>query len=135
MLGVPTVSSTTIFCNQMCRFVFLTLDPWPGRLVWVWDSTPEESLLNFYSPHVIMGPAHSTSAPPTSLDVCGFFNSIVVRLPFNSISDGSELWLFYILAVILMWLCKEASHGCLYHLLDWMSDSVFFEKKVFCVLV
>ena len=25
-----------------------------------------------------------------SLDGCVFFNSIVVRLPFNSISDGSE---------------------------------------------
>ena len=28
--------------------------------------------------------------PPTSLDGCGFFNSIVVRLPFNSISNSSE---------------------------------------------
>ena len=34
------------------------------------------------------------SAPPTSLDGCGlvffFFNRVVVRLPFNLISDGSE---------------------------------------------
>ena len=30
------------------------------------------------------------SVPPTSLDGCGFFNSGVVRLPFNSISDRSE---------------------------------------------
>ena len=52
-------------------------------------------------------------ALPTSLDGCIFFNSIVVRLPFNSISDSSEWWLFYILIVILMWLCKEASHVCL----------------------
>ena len=29
-------------------------------------------------------------APPTRLDGCGFFNSIVVRLPFNSISADSE---------------------------------------------
>ena len=29
------------------------------------------------------------SAPSTSLDGCGFFNLVVVRLPFNSISDGS----------------------------------------------
>ena len=40
--------------------------------------------------------------PPTSLDECGLFNFIVVRLPFNLISDVSEPWLFYILAVILM---------------------------------
>ena len=30
------------------------------------------------------------STPPTSLDGCGFFNSVGVRLPFNLISDGSE---------------------------------------------
>ena len=41
-------------------------------------------------------------APPTSLDGCGFFNSVVVRPPFNSIADSSEWWLFYILVVILM---------------------------------
>ena len=55
--------------------------------------------------------------PPSSLDGCGFFNS-TVRLPFNSISDSSEWWLFYILVVILMWLCEEVSHVCLCHPLD-----------------
>ena len=30
------------------------------------------------------------SAPSTSLDGCGFFNFVVVRLSFNSISDSSE---------------------------------------------
>ena len=30
------------------------------------------------------------STSPTSMDGCGFFNSIVVRLSFNSISDGFE---------------------------------------------
>ena len=29
-------------------------------------------------------------APPTSLDGGGFFNSAVVRFPFNSVYDGSE---------------------------------------------
>ena len=57
------------------------------------------------------------SAPPTSLDGCGFFNSVVVRLPFNSISDGSEWW-FYILIVTLIWLCKEAKRVYLCHHLD-----------------
>ena len=55
--------------------------------------TPKISLLNFYLPHVDVGSAHSiVSVPPTSLDGCGFFNNnvVVVRLPFNSISDGSE---------------------------------------------
>ena len=52
------------------------------------------------------------SAPPTSLDGRGLFNSIVVRLPFNLISDSSEGWLFYSLGGILMWLCEEANHVC-----------------------
>ena len=53
--------------------------------------------------------------PPTSLDGCGFFNSIIVWLPFNSISNSSEWGLFYNLIVILMWLCEEASCVYLYH--------------------
>ena len=32
----------------------------------------------------------ATPPPPTSQDGCGFFNSLVVRLPFNVIPDGSE---------------------------------------------
>ena len=67
------------------------------------------------------------STPPTSLDGCGFFNSIVVGLPFNSISDNSKRWLFYILVVILMWLCVEASrvYPCCY--LDWKSNVFLFQ--------
>ena len=59
------------------------------------------------------------SDPLTRLDGCDFFNFIVVRLPFNSISDVSEPWLFYILAVILMWLCDEVSHVYLCHPLPY----------------
>ena len=55
--------------------------------------------------------------PPTSLNGCGFFNSVVVRLPFNLVSGNSEWWL-YILAVILMWLCRDV---CLCRHLDWKS--------------
>ena len=54
-------------------------------------------------------PFHN-SAPPTSLNECDFFNFVVVRLPFNPISDSSKWWLFYISVVNLMWLCKEVSH-------------------------
>ena len=43
---------------------------------------------------------------------------------FNSISDGSERWLFYDLVVILMWLCEEASHVYLCRHLLWMLDTV-----------
>ena len=50
----------------------------------------EITLPNFYpcgcgaSPFRVLG-------PPTSLRGCSFFNSVVVRLPFNSIADDSEL--------------------------------------------
>ena len=65
------------------------------------------------------------SVPPTIVNGCGFFNSIVVSLPFNSILDSSEWRLFYSLAAILMWLCKEVSHVYLCCHLDWMSYRPF----------
>ena len=40
------------------------------------------------------------SASLTGLDGCPFFNSVVVRLPFSSISNAPEGWWFYILDVI-----------------------------------
>ena len=68
-------------------------------------------------------------SPPTSLDGCGFFNSVVVRFPFILISDVPEWWLFYILVVILMWLCKGVSHVCLPCCLDWKPSPSFKKKK------
>ena len=61
------------------------------------------------------------SAPTTSLEACGFFNSLIVRLPFNSISDGSEWWFFYGFSMvkILMWLSKEF----LPMPISWLEDS------------
>ena len=68
----------------------MVLKPWAGgpgmRLAHL---APQVPLLSFYLPHVDVGPAHSMS-PPTSLDGCGFFNSIVFRIPFNSVYDGFE---------------------------------------------
>ena len=89
-------------------------NPRLGCLVWSWDFL----LLRYASQIFIHQSGRETCpfciwAPPTSLDGCGFFNPIVVRLPFNSIPDSSEWWLFYILIVILMWLCEEWSHICL----------------------
>ena len=79
---------------------------------------PKISVLNFYPRGCGTSP-FGILAPPTYLDGCGFFNSVLVRLPFNSISDIPERWLFYILVVMLMWLCEGASHVCLCHHLDW----------------
>ena len=69
---------------------------------------PTYSSWNFIHHTLMWDLPFSISTPPTSLGGCDFFNSIVIRFPFNSISDSSEWLLFYILVVILMWLCKEA---------------------------
>ena len=59
------------------------------------------------------------SAPPTSLDDCFFFISLVVGLPYSLIF--CQFWLFFVFKLLLsfFWLCKEAQ--CIYlHLhLGW----------------
>ena len=72
-------------------------------LPWCWAGTPcsQDIPPEFFSSTYEYGTSlFCICAPSTSLDGCGFFNSIVVRLPFNSISEGSEWWLFCILVVI-----------------------------------
>ena len=95
------------------------------ELVWGWDSSLPRHSSWIFIHHTRGTSPFCVSAPPTSLDGCGFFNSIVVRLPFNSFSDGSEWWLFYILVVILMGLCEEVNHVSLCCHLDqaWISET------------
>ena len=52
------------------------------------------------------------STPPTSLDECFFFISLVVRLPYSSIF--CQFWLFFVFKLLLsfFWLCEEAQ--CVY---------------------
>ena len=65
----PEVSSTdsipTGFCSQkLWGLTFLALEPWTvGPSVGLGLLTPEISLVNFYPPHVGVGPAHSVSPP------------------------------------------------------------------------
>ena len=82
--------------QKLGGLIFLALESWAGGPgVGLGLLAPKVSLLNFYPRGCGVTP-FCVHAPPTSLDGCGFFNFIVVRLPFNSISDGSE---FYILVV------------------------------------
>ena len=101
-------SVLTGVCSQKWwGLIFLALEPWAGGpAVCLGLLAPEISLPNFYPLHMYVGLARSMSLPllPVWMDVV---NSIVVRLPFNLISDSPEGWLFYILVVILMWLCEE----------------------------
>ena len=95
-----------------------------GRWAWCDPGTPHSWDIRSYFYPVHMGPAHMgltcSMPPPIYPSQCGFFfNSIVVRLPFSSISSICEWWLLCSLAAILMWLCKEASCVYLCHHLDW----------------
>ena len=112
LLGASAVFSTDSIPSGFWSQKFWDLSSWhwnPGLGAWCWSGT----LCSRDIPLKFLWTTHGWGfspfwdyAPPTSLDGCGFFNS-VVRLPFNSISDKSEKWLFYILIVILMWLCKR----------------------------
>ena len=72
--------------------IFLALEPWSGGPdVELGFLALEISTPKFLSTtHGYGTSPFCISTLPTSLDGCGFFNSVVVRLPFNSISDGSE---------------------------------------------
>ena len=51
------------------------------------------------------------SAPPTGLDECLFFMSLVVRLPHSLIF--CQFWLFFVFKLLsFFWLCEEAQ--CVY---------------------
>ena len=96
-------------CLKIQQFLLLTQCPlvfaarsygdlYPGIGILVWGSLCVEGAPCFHDiPPEFLSTicrcgtsVFHVSAPPTSLDGCGFFNSVVVRLPFNSISDGSE---------------------------------------------
>ena len=52
------------------------------------------------------------SAPPTGLDKCFFFISLVIELPYSSIF--CQFWLFFVFKLLsFFWLCEEAL--CVYY--------------------
>ena len=61
------------------------------------------------------------SAPPTGLDECFFFISLVVGLPYSLVF--SQFWLYFVFKLLsFFWLCKEAQcvYLCLH--LGWKSE-------------
>ena len=52
------------------------------------------------------------SVPPTSLDECLFFISLVVGLPYSSIFCQFQLFFVFKLLLSFFWLCEEAQ--CVY---------------------
>ena len=62
--------------------------------------------------HKSSPPQLPISTPPTGLDECFFFISLVVRLPYSSIF--CQFWLVFVFKLLLFffWLCEEAQ--CVY---------------------
>ena len=118
------------FCSQKLReLIFLELVPWIVGPVWGWDwlLSPQISLLNFYLPHMDVGPTHSTSLPlpPVWMDMVS-----LIRLPFSLIFDGCEWWLFYNLVVNLIWLCGEAAMFTYAAVLTKSKKKIVFLKEI-----
>ena len=77
-----------IYSQKLWRLIFLALVPCvEGTDVGLGVLTPEIStpifICHTWQNRLVL---FCVSIPPTSLDGCGFFNSIIVRLPFNSSS-------------------------------------------------
>ena len=89
-------------------------------------------------PHTLL-PQLPISAPPTSLDECFFFNSLVVRLPYALIF--CQFWLFFVFKfVVVLVLVVRGGTACLpispswpevlsFSALNW----TFFYSLLFCI--
>ena len=108
LAALPALFSATL---SPALSVYLCMNVGPQGLLVVRLCAP-------FVPHsTSLGPATATrvlsalvpvSAPPTFLDECFFFISLVVRLPYSSIF--CQFWLFFVFKLLLsfFWLCKEA---------------------------
>ena len=98
----PEVSSAhsvpTGYCSQkLWGLIFLEMEPWAGGPGVGWGLlTPKISLPNFYPPCGCGINLFCISAPPASLDGCGFSNSVVGRLHSTGfltvLSDGGSVF-------------------------------------------
>ena len=83
---LPPTQSLLVFAARSCGDLSSWhWNPGLGSLLWGWDS-----LYLTYPSWTFLSTTHGCGtslfcicAPPTSLDGCGFFNSVIVRLLFN----------------------------------------------------
>ena len=141
-----TVWESRSFFNQLNSHWFLqpevmgTYHPGTGTLGWgAWygAGTPHSRDIppKFLSTTRVWGTSlFHVSTPPTSLDGCGFFNSIAVSLPFNLISDGYEWWLFYIL-VIIYDVAVQGGEPCLLMSPSWLEVKEIIFKVNKCIQI
>ena len=133
------------FQSEVLRLYFLALEPWVLQSVsllscssrfirtLMWDYPVFQPL----PCHVSSLPWLPVSAPPTCLDEC-FFNSLVVRLPYSSISVSSGCSLFLNLLLCFFWLCDRVQYIYLCLHLGWkfcchfLSDNLREKRSVHC---
>ena len=90
LLGAPEASSTYSIpagfpSQKLWGLIFMALESWTGgRDVGLGLLALKISLPNLYPCDCGASPLH-VHVPPTSLDGCGFFNSLDARLAFNLI--------------------------------------------------
>ena len=129
---LPLTQSSLVFAARSCGDLpSWHWNPGLGGLLWGWGSSLPRSASWIFIHHMwVWGQPVPCLHPPTSLDGYVFFNSEVVRFPFDLISDGSEWWLLYILVVILMWLWEKVSHVCLHchFLLLFQYSCLYFHR-------
>ena len=103
--------------QEVLRLYFPTLEPWvewsvslPSCSFWfictqMWDCPPAATLLCILAPPSIPHPRLPFPVPPTYLDACFLFNSLVFGLAYSS-----TFWQFQFLNLLLsfFWLCEEA---------------------------
>ena len=80
----------------------------------------------------------TVSTPPTSLDECFFFNSLVVGLPYSLIF--CQFWLFFLFCFLnsllsFFWLCEEAQCVYLHLHLSWKSVLLIFFQLVWLLFL
>ena len=121
-LGVsPAAASTpTGVFNQWFEALFPP--HWSPELHSLWPGPPATAL-----PWVLSAQM-PISTPPTGLDECVFFNSLVVRLPYSSIF--CQFWLFFVFKLLsYFWLFEEAQCVYLHLHLCWKFPKTFKKYK------
>ena len=130
----PWVVLSALIPHHSSRFIYarmwgLPAAAWPAPFHkspprWVLQTPPcRESCL----------PRLPISTPPTGLDECFFFISLVVILPYSLIFY--QFWLFFVFKLLssFFWLCKEAKCVYLRLHLDWKpSIGIFAGINVIC---
>ena len=103
------------FQSEVLRFYFPSLEPWVAWSVLLPSCSSWFICMQMWDHPVYQPPPCCASSPPqlpvfvppTSLNECFFFNSLVVRFPYSSIL--CQFWLFFVFKLLLsfFWLCNE----------------------------